>query len=164
MDLIVSEEASYVMRKGSFAKRVPHKTMRIKQLSEEAGVPKGTIQFYVKEGLIPKPIKTHSNMAYYDRSHLEAIKLVKELQSKRFLPLSVMKQVVRGRGGDLSVDEIRTLIEIDGKLFQNLDKNPTVKPLTASELSERTQIPLKEIRVMEQLSFLHPVKRGKRKL
>ena len=138
--------------------------MRIKQLSETAGVSKATIQFYVKEGLIPRPTKTHANMAYYDNSHLDAIKVIKELQSKRFLPLSVIKQMVRGRRGGMSVDEIRTLAEIDGKVFQNITENPTVKPVTAGELSERTGVPLKDIKVMDRIHFLHPAKRGKKKL
>ena len=124
--------------------------MRMKQLSAASGVPKGTIQYYIKEGLIPKPYKTHANMAYYNDSHLNAIRLVKELQEKRFLPLSVIKQVVRGGRGGLSVDEIRALTEIDGKLFPNLVENPEVRPVTAKQLSEETGVDLKDIRQMER--------------
>lgn len=138
--------------------------MRMKQLSAESGVPKGTIQFYIKEGLIPKPYKTHANMAYYDDSHLNAIRLVKELQGKRFLPLSVIRQVVRGGRGGLSVDEIRTLTEIDGKLFPNLTENPEVRPVTAKQLSEQTGVSLTEIKKLEKVRVLNPVQRGNRLL
>lgn len=138
--------------------------MRMKQLSAASGVPKGTIQFYIKEGLIPRPYKTHANMAYYNDSHLNAIRLVKELQEKRFLPLSVIKQVVRGGRGGLSVDEIRALTEIDGKLFPNLVENPQVRPMTAKQLSEETGVDLKDIRQMERIQVLNPVKKGNRTL
>lgn len=138
------------------------KMMRMKQLSAESGVPKGTIQYYIKEGLIPKPYKTHANMAYYNESHLNAIRLVKELQEKRFLPLSVIKQVVRGGRGGLSVDEIRALTEIDGKLFPNLVENPEVRPMTAKQLSEETGVDLKDIKQMEKIQVLNPVKKGNR--
>jgi DNA-binding transcriptional MerR regulator len=143
-------------------KRQKPGTMRMKQLSAESGLPKGTIQFYIKEGLIPKPYKTHANMAYYNDSHLNAIRLVRELQEKRFLPLSVIRQVVRGGRGGLSVDEIRALTEIDGKLFPNLTENPEVRPVTADQLSEQTGVSLKDIRQMEAAHVLNPVKKGNR--
>lgn len=135
-------------------------SMRMKQLSAASGVPKGTIQFYIQEGLIPRPYKTHANMAYYNESHLNAIRLVKELQEKRFLPLSVIRQVVRGGRGGLSVGEIRTLTEIDGNLFRNLAENPEVKPVTARQLSEQTGVSLKDIKQMERVRVLHPNRKG----
>ena len=64
--------------------------MRMRELTAAAGVPKGTIQHYIKEGLIPRPIKQSSNSAFYTQDHLNSILLIKELQTKRFLPLSVM--------------------------------------------------------------------------
>jgi len=137
--------------------------MRMKQLMAETGVTKATVQFYVNEGLIPKPIKTHANMAYYDESHVNAIRLVKELQAKRFLPLSVIKRVMEGEKAGLSVDEIRTLVEIDGKLFTNIQENPLLKPLSAKELSKRTGVSLEDIRIMERMEMLTPAKKGSRK-
>ncbi len=138
--------------------------MRMKQLSAASGLPKGTIQFYIKEGLIPKPHKTHANMGYYNESHLNAIRLVRELQEKRFLPLSVIKQVVRGGRGGLSVDEIRALTEIDGKLFPNLAENPEVRPVTAKQLADQTGVSLQDIKQMEKARVLNPVKKGSRLL
>ena len=138
--------------------------MRMRHLSAAAGVPKGTIRFYIKEGLVRKPIKKHSNSAYYTEGHLNDIRLIKELQTKRFLPLSVIKQLMKGGRGGLTVDEIKTLVELDGKLFHNLKENPTLKPITAHQLSQRTNISLKEIKDMERLRFLTPIQRGKDKL
>ncbi len=136
------------------------KMMRMKQLTAETGVTKATVQFYVNEGLIPKPVKTHANMAYYDESHVNAIRLVKELQSKRFLPLSVIKRVMEGEKGGMSVDEIRTLVEIDGKVFTNIRENPALKPLNAAELSKRTGVSREDIRIMEGLGILTPIRKG----
>ncbi len=138
--------------------------MRMKQLTAETGVTKATVQFYVHEGLIPKPIKTHANMAYYDESHVSAIRLVRELQSKRFLPLSVIKQVMEGEKGGMSVDEIRTLVEIDGKLFTNIQEHPRLKPLNVNELSKRAGVSLEDIRIMERLEILTPIRKGKHEL
>lgn len=138
--------------------------MRMKQLCEQVGVPKGTIQFYINEGLIPRPIKTHANMAYYTEEHVNAIRLVKELQKKRFLPLAVIKQMIGGARDGLNIDEIRTVMEIDGRLFQNLKENPEVKPVTARKLGEQTGVSQQDIRELERLGVLHPVLKGKREL
>jgi len=138
--------------------------MRMKQLSAEAGVPKGTIQFYIKEGLVPPPLKTHPNMAYYDESHLNAIRLVKELQTKRFLPLSVIKKIMAAGIESLSIDELRTLVELDGKIFQNLKRSPPVKPVTEKALARRTGVSAKEIQALEKEGGLHPVRKGGRVL
>ena len=135
------------------------KLMRMKKLSEEAGVPKGTISFYIKEGLVPPPIKTKRNMAYYDEKHLNAIRLVKELQSKRFLPLSIIKQII-SRQTDLTIEELQTLFQINGNIFQHLNERPRIKPVTVKKLSKWTGVPLKEIRELEKYGILHPFQKG----
>ena len=135
------------------------KLMRMKKLSEEAGVPKGTISFYIKEGLVPPPIKTKRNMAYYDEKHLNAIRLVKELQSKRFLPLSIIKQII-SRQTDLTVEELQTIFQINGNIFQHLKERPGIKPVTLKKLSKWTGVPLKEIRELEKYGILHPFQKG----
>jgi DNA-binding transcriptional MerR regulator len=135
----------------------------MKQLSAATGVPKGTIQFYIKEGLIPRPIKTHTNMAYYTEAHINGIRMVKELQSKRYLPLSVIKQILKYESDALSADEIRTIVDLDGKLFQSLRENLPKKKVTAQQLSERTGVSLKEMRDLERIRILHPVRKGKKK-
>ncbi len=138
------------------------KLIRIKQLSAETGVAKGTIQYYVKEGLIPRPIKTSANMGYYNQEHISAIRLVKELQSKRFLPLSVIKKMITNEKGRMSVDEIRTLVEIDGRLFKNMKEVLPAKNLTAKQLSVKTGISQEDIKDLEDFSLLTPVRKGKR--
>mgnify|MGYP005837460301 FL=1 len=147
---------------GGMVERTAQKKMRMKELSRAAGVPKGTILYYIKEGLVPRPVKTHANMAYYSDVHLRAIRFVKELQGKRFLPLSVIKRILKG--SDLSVDELKTLIEIDGKLFRNLKGNPDVKPVPISRLAERTGASLQEIRDLERLRIVCPIEKGKKRL
>ena len=134
--------------------------MRIKKLSEESGVTKGTIKFYIKEGLIPRPIKTQHNMAYYNKQHIDAIRLVKELQSKRFLPLSIIKQIVGARKNNMTIEELETIFQMDGKLFLHLKERPKIKSVTAKKLSEWTGIPVKEIKELGDNHILDPIKKG----
>ena len=138
--------------------------MRMRELTAAAGVPKGTIQHYIKEGLIPRPIKQSSNSAFYTQDHLNSILLIKELQTKRFLPLSVIKEIMMGGSGKLSVNEIKTLVELDGKIFSNIEESPELKPITSKQLSKQTGISPEDIELMERLGVLTPVQEGKNKL
>ena len=72
--------------------------LRIGELSELTGVSRDTIKFYLKEGLIPRPVKTGRTMSYYDPSCVERIALIKKIQSERFLPLHVIKDMLEDEG------------------------------------------------------------------
>lgn len=137
--------------------------MRMKDLVAATGVPKGTIQYYINEGLIPAPVKTQTNMANYSEDHVNAVRLIKELQSKRFLPLAVIKKIIQQKKNGLSVDEIQTIASLDGKLFTNLHEGLTIRDITAKQLSERTGADVKEIQELEKIGILHPRKKGKQK-
>jgi DNA-binding transcriptional MerR regulator len=68
--------------------------LRIGEVARRAGVARGTIQHYLREGLLPAPVKTHPNMAYYTPDTVERIRLIKELQTKSFLPLSQIRTLI----------------------------------------------------------------------
>ena len=71
----------------------------MRELAEAAGVSTGTIKHYLREGLLPEPIKTSRNMAWYPREFVERVQLIKQLQEERFLPLKVIKEVLAGGNG-----------------------------------------------------------------
>ena len=70
----------------------------MRELAEAAGVSTGTIKHYLREGLLPEPIRTSRNMAYYPREFVERLKLIKQLQEERFLPLKVIKEILDDNG------------------------------------------------------------------
>lgn len=70
--------------------------LKIGEVARRAGVPVATVKHYVREGLLPVARKTHRNMAYYAPEAVDRIRIVKELQGKRFLPLRVIKAIFRG--------------------------------------------------------------------
>ena len=67
---------------------------RMKDLCDRTGLPRQVIHFYIQQGLLPEGQKTGRNMAYYGESHLERIKLVRQLQHERFLPLKAIRAVL----------------------------------------------------------------------
>ena len=42
--------------------------LKMSELAEASGVSAGTIKHYLREGLLPEPVRTSRNMAYYPPS------------------------------------------------------------------------------------------------
>lgn len=71
--------------------------MKMKELEKATGVGRETIRFYIREGLLPEPERPKRNVARYSEEHVERLKLIKQLQQERFLPLNVIKHVMHAR-------------------------------------------------------------------
>lgn len=140
------------------------KRLRMKDLERLTGVGRETIRFYIREGLLPEPERPARNVAWYDDRFVERLHLIKELQEKRFLPLSVIKSIL-GAGERPSVDEVQALVELDGRIFPQMDDTVEVPPETERAVAKRTGVPPEEIRQFEQLGALDvEVRRGERRL
>ena len=68
--------------------------LKISELAERADVPVATVRHYLREGLLPEPVKTSRNMAYYPPEFVERIRLIKQLQEERFMPLRVIRDLL----------------------------------------------------------------------
>ena len=69
--------------------------MKISELVKKTHVSKETIHYYVREGLVSKPKKPSKNVAIYDERCIDQIKTIKRLQDNYFLPLSVIKKIIK---------------------------------------------------------------------
>lgn len=71
------------------------------ELSKRSSVPAPTIKHYIREGLLPGPeVRTSRNMAYYDARLANRIRVIKELQAERFLPLRVIAELLEAAPSD----------------------------------------------------------------
>ncbi len=68
--------------------------LKISELAERAEVPVATVRHYLREGLLPEPVKTSKNMAYYPPEFAERIRMIKRLQEERFMPLRVIRDAL----------------------------------------------------------------------
>lgn len=93
--------------------------LKMKELVEASNVPKSTILLYAKQGLLPKPVKTSPNMAYYDPVCIERIAFIKRVQSSRRLPLAAIKGLVRELDKGRNVD---LLLELQSQVFDSGNK------------------------------------------
>lgn len=108
--------------------------LKMKDLADATGVPKSTILLYVKEGLLPQPVKTSPNMAYYHPSCIQRIAFIKQVQSTHRLPLAAIKGLLKemDRGRDIT-----PLLELQSTVFGSAsDKMETADFARASGLGE----------------------------
>jgi DNA-binding transcriptional MerR regulator len=70
-------------------------TMKISELVKRTGVPKETIHFYIREGLLRKPRKSGVNAAEYNERYVDQIQLIKDLRDNYYLPIPEIRQVVK---------------------------------------------------------------------
>ncbi len=69
--------------------------MKISELVKRTGVPKETIHFYIREGLLRKPRKSKVNSAVYNERHVNLIQLIKDLRDYYYLPIPQIKKIIK---------------------------------------------------------------------
>jgi len=88
--------------------------LKMQDLVRATGVAKSTILHYLHEGLLPEPVKTSRNMAYYSPACVERLTFIKMLQSKYRLSLAMIKKFLEeGR----SEPELEPLLELRSFIF-----------------------------------------------
>src|SRR5687767_15516221 len=87
--------------------------LRMGELAEASGVSAATIKHYLREGLLPEPVKTSRNMAYYPSEFVDRIRLIKQLQEERFMPLRVIKDLLAENPA-----RAKALIELGDRLLE----------------------------------------------
>ena len=106
--------------------------LKISELAERAEVPVATVRHYLREGLLPEPVKTSRNMAYYPPEFVERIRLIKQLQEERFMPLRVIRDLLERE--DAEPERLRAMIDLEDRI------------LTRALAGERERAPVEEVR------------------
>jgi DNA-binding transcriptional MerR regulator len=131
----------------------------MKDLERATGVGRETIRFYIRTGLLPEPDRPGRNVAWYDRTFVERIALIKELREKRFLPLHAIRAILGAGEAPPSRTEVQTLLELDGKLFPSMAGVPALAPERLSDLARRSGLPASEIERLERGGAIAIVRR-----
>jgi len=131
--------------------------LKISELAEQAEVPVATVRHYLREGLLPEPVKTSRNMAYYRPEFVERIRLIKQLQEERFMPLRVIRELLEAADGD--VERLRSLADA-GDLLVARVLAPEAERTPETEVLERFEIPERALRRLSELGVLTPTESG----
>jgi len=84
--------------------------LTISTLERETGVPRATIHFYVREGLLPRPQKTAASRALYAEDHVILLRRIGELKQAGHS----LKQIRRALADDLAEAE-RNQVDLAGQ-------------------------------------------------
>jgi DNA-binding transcriptional MerR regulator len=136
------------------AKAQTEEMLRMGELAEASGVSAATIKHYLREGLLPEPVKTSRNMAYYPSDFVERIRIIKQLQEERYMPLRVIRDLLED-----DPDRARALIELGDRLLEHALETESER-VSAAEVSERYDIPQDVLDRLAELEVLTPDKRG----
>jgi DNA-binding transcriptional MerR regulator len=128
--------------------------LRMGELAEASGVPAPTIKHYLREGLLPEPVKTSRNMAYYPPEFVDRIRLIKQLQEERFMPLKAIKSVL-----DEDPERARALVELEDRILDRALAGERTRT-GAAEVRERYGVPKDVLDRLEKLEVLSPNSRG----
>jgi DNA-binding transcriptional MerR regulator len=128
--------------------------LKMRELAEASGVSAGTIKHYLREGLLPEPVRTSRNMAYYPPEFVDRIKLIKQLQEERFMPLRVIKAML-----DEDPERVRALVELEDRILERALEGER-KRVSAAEIGRRYDVPREVLDRLEELGILSPNSRG----
>jgi AcrR family transcriptional regulator len=66
----------------------------VSELAHKTGVKVPTIHAYLRQGLLPAPVRVADNRFLYDRRHVEALGLIRLLRERRHLPIETIKELL----------------------------------------------------------------------
>jgi len=124
------------------------------ELAEASGVPAPTIKHYLREGLLPEPVKTSRNMAYYPPEFVDRIKLIKQLQEERFMPLKAIRSVL-----DEDPERASAMLEREDRIFDRALAGERART-SAAEVRKRYGVPKEVLDRLAELEVLTPNSRG----
>jgi DNA-binding transcriptional MerR regulator len=126
----------------------------MRELAEASGVPAPTIKHYLREGLLPEPVKTSRNMAYYPPEFVDRIKLIKRLQEERFLPLKAIRTVL-----DEDPDRAEAMLALGDQILDRALAGERART-SAAEVRKRYGVPKEVLDRLAELEVLTPNSRG----
>ena len=132
--------------------------LKMKDLERRTGVGREAIRFYIKQGLLPEPERPARNVAWYSEEFVERIRLIKELQEKRFLPLNVIKSILASDAIP-PLDHVQALTDLDGRIGARTRDAEERAPERVSDVAKRTGLAAKELRELAAIGVLEIVMR-----
>jgi DNA-binding transcriptional MerR regulator len=138
----------------SAAKAQNEEMLRMGELARASGVSAATIKHYLREGLLPEPVKTSRNMAYYPAEFVDRIRMIKQLQEERYMPLRVIKDLL-----EENPDRAKALIELGDRLLEHALAGESER-ISAAEVRHRFDIPQDVLDRLAELEVLTPDEDG----
>jgi DNA-binding transcriptional MerR regulator len=106
------------------ARAAPDWSYKMADLCRLTGMPRQAVHFYIRQGLVPPGRKTGRNSARYGEVHIERIRIVRQLQSERFMPLKAIRAVLDGRDDAFTPEQLGFIVDVKRRLSSTLARPP----------------------------------------
>jgi len=103
----------------------------MRELEKLTNMTRATINFYIKEGLLPLPEKSAKNMAYYDENFIEKLKFIEKMRNSDFT-LNQIKKLINFDSSTVNDFGLQILESVNKLLPYGLDE----KPVTIQQMKE----------------------------
>jgi DNA-binding transcriptional MerR regulator len=125
----------------------------MRELERLTGITRMTINFYIKEGLLPQPRKTARNMAYYDQAFIDRLQLILKLKTQNHLSLAQIKKVLK----DLpEISQIGLLMDVRDRIFKQVTGSHENKVVDWAELIEQTGLDENTLLELQNMHLIFP--------
>jgi DNA-binding transcriptional MerR regulator len=131
--------------------------MKISQLVKRTGVPKETIHFYIREGLLRKPRKSGVNSAEYNEGYVDQIRLIKDLRDNYYLPIPEIKKIVKDFKKQSPSDQ--AISQFYSQFFRPADRLFAKEVIGRETFQEATGLSRKWLNKAEEWGVITPEKR-----
>jgi DNA-binding transcriptional MerR regulator len=98
------------------------KKIPMRELEKLTNMTRATINFYIKEGLLPVPQKSAKNMAYYDEEFIEKLKVIEKMRNADFT-LNQIKRLVNYDTNTINGFGLQILESVNKLLPFGVDQN-----------------------------------------
>ncbi len=130
--------------------------LKMSELVERSGVSAPTIKHYLREGLLPEPVRTSRNMAYYGPEFVERLSLIKRLQEQRFMPLRLIKRMLAEEP-----ERLAALLELEDRIIEKaLSHSQQQRRISTEEVRRRYDVPQPALDRLAELGVLTPSPAG----
>jgi len=133
--------------------------LKMSELAERSDVSVGTIKHYLREGLLggdDEIKRTSRNMAYYPLDFVERIRLIKRLQEERFMPLRVIRDLLRD-----DPQRVEALVALEDRIVERATAAVGERRRTSRRAVEDAyHVPRNVLQRLEELEVLTPNGRG----
>jgi DNA-binding transcriptional MerR regulator len=119
--------------------------IRIGELMKRSGVTRATVHHYVREGLLPEPVKTSRNMALYAPDCVDRVLLIKSLQNNYRRSLAEVRELLSQAQGHEGLNRLKARVGAEFPADFGMDTEEA--PLTLTAVVTRCGFPRDELEV-----------------
>ena len=128
--------------------------LRMGELARGVGRLSGDDQALPARGAAPRTGQDRRNMAYYPAEFAERIRLIKQLQEERYMPLRVIKDLL-----EEDPERAKALIELGDRMLERALEGESER-VSATEVRHRYGVPKEALDRLAELEVLTPDKKG----